>query len=191
MEGFIDSAGNYFEGVSHRSSNLINDINEARTMISQPHLELFVGRDSLVGIATRYGLDGPGIESRWGQNFPPLSRRALRPTQPPIQCVPGLSRRQSGRGVALTTHPDLAQRLKKEWSFTSTPPTGLRGVFQGKLYTFTFNTDYNIILFIFSEQCICSSKSQTRSNSFSVYYADVYLQLNMFRAFSRTPSGAQ
>ena len=23
-------------------------------------------RDSSVGIATRYGLDGPGIESRWG-----------------------------------------------------------------------------------------------------------------------------
>ena len=25
-----------------------------------------MGRDSSVGIATRYGLDGPGIESRWG-----------------------------------------------------------------------------------------------------------------------------
>jgi hypothetical protein len=25
-----------------------------------------VGRDSAVGLATRYGLDGPGIESRWG-----------------------------------------------------------------------------------------------------------------------------
>ena len=24
------------------------------------------GRDSSVGIATRYGLDGPGIECRWG-----------------------------------------------------------------------------------------------------------------------------
>ena len=27
---------------------------------------LSVGRDSSVGIATRYGLEGPGIESRWG-----------------------------------------------------------------------------------------------------------------------------
>ena len=25
-----------------------------------------MGRDSSVGIATRYGLNGPGIESRWG-----------------------------------------------------------------------------------------------------------------------------
>ena len=28
------------------------------------------GRDSSVGIATRYGLDGPGIESRWEVIFP-------------------------------------------------------------------------------------------------------------------------
>jgi len=28
-----------------------------------------MGRDSSVGIATRYGLDGSGIESRWGARF--------------------------------------------------------------------------------------------------------------------------
>ena len=28
-----------------------------------------VGRGSSVGIATGYGLDGPGIESRWGEIF--------------------------------------------------------------------------------------------------------------------------
>ena len=37
----------------------------------------------VVGIATRYGLDGPGIESRWGLDFP---------TQSPVLWVPGLSR---------------------------------------------------------------------------------------------------
>ena len=50
------------------------------------------GQGSVVGIATAYGLDGPGIESRWGRDFPDLSRAALRPTQPPVQWVPGLSR---------------------------------------------------------------------------------------------------
>ena len=30
---------------------------------------VFVSRDSVVGIATRYGLDGPGIESRWMARF--------------------------------------------------------------------------------------------------------------------------
>jgi len=48
----------------------------------------FVGRDSSVGIATRYGLDGLGIEYRWGANFPRPSRPTLEHTQPPIQWVP-------------------------------------------------------------------------------------------------------
>jgi hypothetical protein len=42
-------------------------------------------RNSSVGIATCYGLNGPGIESRWGRDFPQPSRPVLRPTQPPIQ----------------------------------------------------------------------------------------------------------
>ena len=41
-----------------------------------------------MGVATRYGLDGPGIESRCGQDFPHPSRPALGPTQLPIQRVP-------------------------------------------------------------------------------------------------------
>ena len=54
-------------------------------------MKLSSGPGSSVGIATAYGLDGPGIESRWGRNFPHLSRPALRPTQPPVQWLPGLS----------------------------------------------------------------------------------------------------
>ena len=49
-----------------------------------------VGQDGVVGIATSYGLDGPGIESRWGgRDFPHPSRPSLWPTQPPTQWVPG------------------------------------------------------------------------------------------------------
>jgi len=49
------------------------------------------GPGSVVSIATAYRLDGPGIELRWGWDFPHLSRLVLRPTQPPVQWVPGLS----------------------------------------------------------------------------------------------------
>jgi len=73
-----------------------------------------VGQDSSVSIATHYGLDGPGIESRWGRDFPHPSRPALGPTQPSIQWVPGLFRGLSGWGVVLTTHPHLAPGLKKK-----------------------------------------------------------------------------
>jgi hypothetical protein len=55
-------------------------------------ISFYVGRDSSVGIATRYELDGPGIEFRWGQDFQHPSRPALGPTQPPVQWVPGHSR---------------------------------------------------------------------------------------------------
>jgi hypothetical protein len=47
---------------------------------------------SVVVIATGYGLNGQGIESRWRQDFPHLSRLAPGATQPPVQWVPGLSR---------------------------------------------------------------------------------------------------
>ena len=50
-----------------------------------------VGRDSAVDVATRYGLGGPGIKSRWGRDFPHMTRPALGPSQPPKQWVPVLS----------------------------------------------------------------------------------------------------
>jgi len=46
----------------------------------------------LLLIATRYRLDSPWIESRWGLDFPHPFTPALAHTQPPIQGVPGLFR---------------------------------------------------------------------------------------------------
>jgi hypothetical protein len=54
---------------------------------------------SSVGIVTGYGLDGPGIEHRWGLDFPHLFRPALGSTQPPVKwglSFPGV---ESGRGI--------------------------------------------------------------------------------------------
>ena len=49
-----------------------------------------VGRGSAVGIATRYGVEVPGIESRWGRDFPHPSRPALGSAQLLIELVQGL-----------------------------------------------------------------------------------------------------
>jgi hypothetical protein len=59
----------------------------------QSNFLLCVGGGSAVGIATRFTLDGTGIQSRWGRDSLHPSRPAVRPTQPPIQriqLIPGV-----------------------------------------------------------------------------------------------------
>ena len=86
-----------------------------------------MGWGSSVGIATRYGLGDPGIESRWERDFPHPSRPPPGPTQPPVQWVPGLSRGQNSCGVALTT-PLYSAEVKERVELTSTPPLSLRSL---------------------------------------------------------------
>ena len=47
------------------------------------------GRDSVVSTATRYRLDGSGIESWWERDFPRPARPALGSIQPPVKWVLG------------------------------------------------------------------------------------------------------
>jgi len=76
-------------------------------------LYVLVGQDSSVGIAICYGLDGPRIESRPERDFSHMSRPSLGRTQHPVQWVLGHSRRCSGRGVALNTHPPTSAEVKE------------------------------------------------------------------------------
>jgi len=70
---------------------------------------------SAVGIATAYGLDGPGIESRWEARFSAPVQTG--PEVHPASCTmgtgsfPGV---RCGRGVTLTPHPLLVPRSKTE-----------------------------------------------------------------------------
>ena len=78
--------------------------------------------DSSVGIATRYGLDVPGIDSRWGVRFSAT-----------VQTCPGAHPASStmdtgsfpGGKAAEAWHdhipPHLARRVKKEFSYA--PPS--------------------------------------------------------------------
>ena len=100
------------------------------------------GRDNVVGIAIRYGLDGLGIESRWGGEI--FRTRSKRSWGPPSLLYngyrvsfPGVKR--PGRGV---DHPPPSRAEVKErvelylysslWAFVACPRVS---------FTFTF---YNL-----------------------------------------------
>ena len=99
-----------------------------------------MGQDSVVGIATCYGLDGTGIESRCLRDFPHPSRPVLEPIQPLIHWIPAHSRGLQGRGVALTTHPPdntgVKERVKIYLYSSSRPSWPAVGQFY--LFNFTF-----------------------------------------------------
>jgi hypothetical protein len=85
---------------------------------------------SAVVIATRYGLEGPRIEFRWGEIFRTYPDR-LR--GPPSLLYNGYRVFPGGkgcRGVMLNTHPSSAE-LKKELSYTSTHPMSPPGPVTG------------------------------------------------------------
>ena len=78
-------------------------------------LEILSGLGSIIGIVTGYGLDGLGIESRWGVSFSAPIQTC--PGAHPASCTmgpgsfPGV---KSGWGATLTPHPLLVP-----WSWKS------------------------------------------------------------------------
>jgi len=68
---------------------------------------------SVVGIATRYGLEGPEIESRWIEIFRTYPDRLRGPPSLLYNGYRVFPGGKGGRGVMLTTHPLLVPRLRK------------------------------------------------------------------------------
>ena len=72
-----------------------------------------MGRDSSVGLATRYRLDDPGIESRWGTRFSASVHTGpgARPASYTVgaESFPGVKR--PGRGI---DHPTPSSTQVKE-----------------------------------------------------------------------------
>jgi hypothetical protein len=87
-----------------------------------------MGRDSVVGIATCYGLDGPGIEHQWRRDFPDHPDR---PRDTPSLLYngyqlsfPGIKRPGRGDQHPLTSRPENKERAE----LCLTLPLGLHGL---------------------------------------------------------------
>jgi hypothetical protein len=93
-------------------------------------------RDSVVGTATRYGLEGPGIESRWGEIFCTYPDRLRSPPSLLYNGYRVFPGNKGGRGVMLTTHPLLVPRLRKSWAIPPLTLWVLLGLLRSSLYLY-------------------------------------------------------
>jgi hypothetical protein len=93
-------------------------------------------RDSVVSIATRYGLEGPGIESQWGETFRTYPDRLRGPPSLLYNGYRVFPGGKDGRSVMLTTHPLLVPRLRKSWAIPPLTPWVLLGLLWGYLYLY-------------------------------------------------------
>jgi len=99
------------------------------------------GPGGVIGTAMGYGLNGLGIESRWGRDFPHLSSPALGPNQPPVEWVPRLLRGKERLGRDAEPSPLLVPWSRKSraipllplWAVRCTEP---QFVYKGALYPF-------------------------------------------------------
>jgi hypothetical protein len=89
-----------------------------------------VGRRSSVAIATRYGLDGPGIESRWGASFSAAVQTG--PGSHPASIIGNGSFFQGVKrmgGVVSTTYTPPSAKVKEIAELHPYSPPGLHGLF--------------------------------------------------------------
>jgi len=81
-------------------------------------------------ILTFYGLDGPGIDWRWGRDFP----HPYRPTQPLIQWVPGIFPGGSAAGPWRWPPIPIHRRYKRVEVFLYNPLLCLHSMLKCELF---------------------------------------------------------
>ena len=97
----------------HGRSPLPQPRNDLVTVNFTHLLSIVRGPGSSVGIATDYGLDGPGSNPGGDEILRP-SRPALGPTQPSVKWVPGLSRGKERHGRAADHSPPSSAAVMEE-----------------------------------------------------------------------------
>ena len=108
------------------------------------------GRCNSVGIATRYRLDSPRIESRWGARFSGPVQTS--PGAHPVSCtmgtgsLPGVKRQRCG----VDHPPHLAPRLKKDFMcFTPCVVIHLYSINQRKAHFLSLYFNFFYVFYVY------------------------------------------
>jgi len=83
-------------------------------------------------------LEGPGIESRWGEIFRSYPDRLRGPPSLLYNGYRFFSGGKGARGVMLTTHTLLVPRLRKSWAIPPLTLWVLQGLLRGSLYLYLY-----------------------------------------------------
>ena len=127
------------------------------TVLRKMTLDTLVDSDSL-----RVGRSGNRIPVEARYSAPVQTGPGAHPASYTIG-TGSLSRGWSGQGVT-NTHPHLAPRLKKEYSYTSTPPLGRQGLFYGELYLYSSRLTSTFQTNVSSQIIIISTKNRVFLN---------------------------
>jgi hypothetical protein len=109
-------------------------------------ISIYLGPGSSVGIVTNYGLEGPGIESQWGRDFPPVQTG---PGAQPRFCKNGYRVFPGGKvwpGRAADHSLPSSAAVMEGKSYTSTHPLGHTRPVTGSLYLYLYNTEVHAAL---------------------------------------------
>jgi hypothetical protein len=134
------------------------------------------GWDSVVGIATCYGLDGPGFESRWRWDFqsrPDRSRGRPAPCTMGTGYFPGVKRPDHG-----PEHSPLSSaELRIVWSYISASRLCLHRNVLWWLYLYLWSHLGPAVFFAFLKRC-CRSLASANSLHFPSRLTEHYLQIS-------------
>jgi len=91
-----------------------------------------VSRGSSVGTATRYGLDGPGIECRWKASFSPPVHTG--PGAHPASSTMGNEKCRSGLSFSVPDSGEMKKKCTEGFRGRNAPLAGTRNIEHGAVH---------------------------------------------------------
>jgi len=146
-------------------------------------LKLYGGQGSSVGIVTELRAGRSGVESWWGQDFPPIQTC---PGACPALCKMGtrsFSGVKCGRGVLLTTLPLLVPR---SWSSRAIPlsPSGPHRASNRNIFFYPFHSFFIMVIDDLFGMCIILVQNILLEVSASFYCTiNIYIYIDLFFLF--------